>query len=637
MTRTRRLTLEVLEDRTTPAVYGVPWSDPTHLTLSFAPDGTPISGQTSALFATLDAQEPTVAWQTDILRAVQTWGVNTNLNVGVVPDDGRAFGSSVSVYQSQRVGNIRIGAAPLSPDVLAFSVPHDPYLSGNWSGDILLNSTIDFTQPQTNLYGVLLHEFGHVFGLAPSPDPNSVMYENATWVTTQLAASDVTAIQALYGTPAPNRSRNHTVQTASAIRSDNDGAPFTGTTPLLASGNLTALGQHDFYAVQTLASTGPMTFRLQTAGLSLLAPELIVSDASGNVVGQAQSTSVLGDSVTVHLDSVTANTIYYIRVQATTSDLFAVGRYRIGVTFDSLLKTSPNQLAALLSSVQGGDSSDDARPGTIVALRTSSGYSANQHYETHGSLSHATTYSLQSPLSPSGTPLTLTVAVSISGETSVPPQVQVLDANQQPIAATVLVNDTSGSTIQASGLAPGQTFYLTLTPPAAGEQEDVNVSLVVDFKQTSSVLPVLAAATVTTDAPSPAYALDVAVDQVFNFTLSAASVDAPAGSAVQMTIADGNGNIVFSLSAFAGQTVTGPFALLSPGAYHVSFSVLTPDGGPGSLTFQLRGTSITDPIGPGITNPTYSPTYTNPSSPFIYYNPDGTVSLSWFLFVSLVW
>jgi hypothetical protein len=75
--------------------------------------------------------------------------------------------------------------------------------------------------------------------------------------------------------------------------------------------------------------------------------------------------------------------------------------------------------------------------------------------------------------------------------------------------------------------------------------------------------------------------------------------------------------------------------LLAPGAYTVRFSVLTPGGVPGSLSFQLRGVSITDPIGPVITDPTDSPMYTNPGDPFTYYYPDGTVSANPFLLVAL--
>jgi hypothetical protein len=620
MSRSRCLVLEALEDRTLPAVFGVPWSAPSHLTLSFAPDGTQISGESSTLFATLDAQEPTAAWQAAILRAVQTWAVNTNLNVGVVPDGGQPFGTSGLGQGDPRFGDIRIGAAPLSPTVLAVSVPHDPYLSGGWSGEIILNSTINFTTRTTDLSGVLLHELGHVFGLGASPDPASVLYQYATWVTPQLAASDVAAIQALYGAPSTHSANIHTLQTAAPIRYPDDDTPYTGTTPLLAFGALAAVGENDFFSVKTLASyTGPMTFRLQTAGVSVLAPELIVYDANGNVLGQSQSTSPLGDVVNIHLGSVTASATYYVRVLAATSDLFAVGHYGVAVTFDATLQTTPNRIFAMLTA--HGDSSDDASPGATVPLRTTPGYAVNQHYETRSSISTTLTYSLLSPQSPSGAPLIMTVALSARSDGGALPQMQVLDANQQPVAAQVLVNRAGGVTIQATGLAPGQTYYLKLTRPASGgEQEDMNFAIVADFKQDPSVLPVVASGSVTTGESQPGYALYVALDQVFHYTLSAA--DAPGGAAVQMTITDAEGHMVFTLAAPSGQTVSGPALLLMPGAYTIRFTAVFPAGAVAALSFQLRATAISDPIGPVITDPTILPTYTNPGDPFTYYYPD---------------
>src|SRR5438874_9733974 len=90
--RSRRLAIEVLEDRSVPATFGVPWSDPGHLTLSFVPDGTAIAGHTSSLFQTLGAVAPSAAWEVQILRAFQTWAVNANVNIGLVADGGQALG-----------------------------------------------------------------------------------------------------------------------------------------------------------------------------------------------------------------------------------------------------------------------------------------------------------------------------------------------------------------------------------------------------------------------------------------------------------------------------------------------------------------------------------------------------------------
>src|SRR5712671_774136 len=102
-----RLTIEALEDRAVPATFGVPWSDPSHLTLSFVPDGTPIAGHTSSLFQTLNAVEPTAVWQNEILRAFQTWAVNANINIGLVADGGQAMGVAGNSQHDSRFGDIR--------------------------------------------------------------------------------------------------------------------------------------------------------------------------------------------------------------------------------------------------------------------------------------------------------------------------------------------------------------------------------------------------------------------------------------------------------------------------------------------------------------------------------------------------
>src|SRR5438067_1270327 len=111
----RRLTLESLEDRAVPATFGVPWDDPSHLTLSFAPDGTAIAGHTSTLFQTLNSQMPTATWQREILQAFQTWAVQSNINVGLVNDGGQPFGVAGQSENDPRFGDIRVGAQAMSP------------------------------------------------------------------------------------------------------------------------------------------------------------------------------------------------------------------------------------------------------------------------------------------------------------------------------------------------------------------------------------------------------------------------------------------------------------------------------------------------------------------------------------------
>src|SRR5690242_18207122 len=100
--------VEMLEDRLAPATFGVPWSDPTHLTLSFVPDKTPVADGASALFQTLNASAATSAWETAILRAFQTWAVQANINIGVVADSGLPLGTPGMPQGDPRFGDIRI-------------------------------------------------------------------------------------------------------------------------------------------------------------------------------------------------------------------------------------------------------------------------------------------------------------------------------------------------------------------------------------------------------------------------------------------------------------------------------------------------------------------------------------------------
>src|SRR6266446_3308719 len=88
----RRPSLELLEDRRLPATFGLPWPDPQHLTLSFAPDGTAAGSAPSVLGQTLNALMPTTTWQLDILRAFQSWAVLGNINIGLVSDNGQPGG-----------------------------------------------------------------------------------------------------------------------------------------------------------------------------------------------------------------------------------------------------------------------------------------------------------------------------------------------------------------------------------------------------------------------------------------------------------------------------------------------------------------------------------------------------------------
>jgi hypothetical protein len=670
MKRKGPLTLEVLEDRTAPALYGVPWSDPRHLTLSFVPDGTPIAGHTSNLFQTLDAQMPTATWEAAILQAVQTWTVNANISIGIVADGGQPFGTSGLTQGDPRFGDIRIGAQPMSPEALSVSVPHDPYLSGTWSGDVLLNSNVDFTAPSSSLYNVMLHELGHVLGLADNDDPTSALYRKATSLPEALSPSDIAALQALYGPPidlpevaTSGGARNDTFQTATPIQSPTPGPHQS--TPLVAFGALTDLGDADVFSLAAPHSEGPITFLVQTAGISLLEPNLTVYDASGNVLGQGQSTNVLGDQVTVTVSPVKGNSTYYVRVSGATQDVFSIGRFGLAVTYGEM-ETSPAQIAAVLRGPYDTLSADQIaelfrnpegrfRPtapphntlSTALVLTTTPGHLAYQHYEITDHLGEGIPayYEIETPASASGAPVSLTAAVNALSYGR-PAQVQVFDSLGNPLAANVLVNGGGTYTIQAE-LLPGQTYYLELHNVGESEYEGSgNCSLVVDFSQPLALSRKFAEGTLTQAAPQQTFALYVAQTQLFELALTVDGTSARTNSSVELTITDQAGNVVFDVVAGAGQTVSGASVLLPPGAYTARFTTKTLYGAAVPLTYHLHGSSLTDPIGPALNDPTLQPWYTQPpvgvmpppdptGTLIYYYYPGGVITLDPFLWAQL--
>ena len=104
-----RLVVEQLEDRLAPAIFGTPWPDPGHLSLSFAPDGTLGGISASNLFQTLNAVAPTSTWELQILRAFQTWAQYGNINANPANQYNGLFGGN-ALLTPEKADTITAGA-----------------------------------------------------------------------------------------------------------------------------------------------------------------------------------------------------------------------------------------------------------------------------------------------------------------------------------------------------------------------------------------------------------------------------------------------------------------------------------------------------------------------------------------------
>lgn len=214
-------------------------------------------------------------------------------------DGGQAFGTGGLPQGDARFGDIRVGALPMAASALAEATPPDPTLAGALAGDISLNANATFTAE--SLYGVTLHEVGHAFGIGSSDDPTSVMYDTFNH-NLSLSASDVAAVRALYGArPADSNegsTGNGSTRNSTRIQFSSE---FDGSTPLAIFGDVTTPTDADVFYLPALDTySGPMTVRLQTAGLSLLAPTLTVSEKSGNVLAAASGGRHAGGHTLCH-------------------------------------------------------------------------------------------------------------------------------------------------------------------------------------------------------------------------------------------------------------------------------------------------------------------------------------------------
>ena len=100
------------------------------------------------------------------------------------------------------------------------------------------------------------------------------------------------------------------------------------------------------------------------------------------------------------------------------------------------------------------------------------------------------------------------------------PVVSVYDANANPVSSEVLLNGNGNYVVQATGLTPGETYYLRVSAAPAPAPAVGNYSLVASFGTVPAVVQTFAAGTLSASELEDQYTLYVAETQLFQFVLS---------------------------------------------------------------------------------------------------------------------
>ncbi|MFL5330004.1 MAG: matrixin family metalloprotease [Gemmataceae bacterium] len=624
--------LTELEGREVPAIFGNPWPS-SNLTLSFAADGTKVDGVPSQL-STAFSGIPAASWQSEVLRAFQTWAAAANINIGVVADGGQDVGVTGPSQYDPRFGDIRIAAIPLDANAAALAMPYDVN-AGTRSGDVWFNSALPFSlgnASDNNIYAVALHEAGHVFGLAGSNDPTSAMYDSAI-PRTGLSASDVLAIQALYGIRRADsydaKISNGTLTTASPIQVGS-GPGSSATADVLA--DITTSSDADVYVFKSNNLQGlGLTVSVNVNGYSLLVPRVQVLKANGQVVADNAGTQPGASNVSMHINNLTPGATYYVRVTGARTDVFGIGGYRLVVRPDAA--SAQNNQPQLLNPDAG--TNDTINNATQLGQQYLTGTGSRVVYTVAASLNTSTDvdfYRLKTPQTTNNIPVTMTVSVTTTLQTGTEPIVEVFNKNGQRVWNRVLVHEGGTFTTQIVGATPNEDYYVAVRHAHPGSTSvGGNYNLFVDFRQPTVELTQFASANLTASGPLMRGTFVAHQQQVLHLVFDASQNPASDVKAARLTVLDAANHVLGTRLIHAGEVTTFNL-LLRPGTYRYIVGAGTTDGSVlGNFQYSLSGVTLSDPIGPRPINPNgpsgNPPAPATPGDGPIKVYPPGTIRL----------
>lgn len=629
---------ELLEVRTAPAAFGMPWADPRSLSVSFPTDNATIGPYSNSLREVLDQVTDRKVWQEAVLRAFQTWSVHANINIGLTPDRGDHFGTIGLASNDPRFGEFRIGAFP-QPGVLASASPFQPN-AGTWSGDIFVNTQInwfladwnstsaitvpapDQQGPAYELFSVLLHEAGNALGLPDTRVSGSVMFETYEGPKGSLTPSDIRSIRTLYGnrTDPFEQTSNNSRLAATRIRNPTG---YTGETPIRVQGSLHTRNDQDFYRFRPIRGQEKMAIRLNAAGISLVKARIEVLNARGEKIADAKADSIFENNLEVEIGSLNPSTDYFIRVSPNTSDVFAIGDYEIVLDYRDSSQRPPLKPAThdadavdeddqpiayvdIDSLFSNGLVDAESNPNntltTAQQLTTSPGFLVGTRFEAISSLNYAGDRDLFRFTVPTGTPGVLNLNVAPLGFEKADLEVFVFNAQGDRVAAREIVQAAGARSLIIDNPVPGGTYVVGVRASAGASVTTGNYIVTADVATDPAEVSEVFSGSVSGNAADFSN-FTTYKSQLFRFDLSAFGGNNSQG--VQLTFIDQRTrNIALTISVANGASTT-EYVWLPKGDYLIMADLRTRTGGSTTpIGFRLLADVLSDDQGPNPVDPT---------------------------------
>ncbi len=438
-----------------------------------------------------------------------------------------------------------------------------------------------------------------------------------------------------------------------------------GEYPSIVFGDVASAEDADYFELEIPGEyAGAVSFRVLTAGISLLAPQISVFDQNHQLISSDVSTSDRGDELTVTISGY-ADSSVFVRIQGASN--VEAGSYSLITTLDDRLIVGEDDMNRVARGSEftfmeqediteylvdpenylfNDDAHSDDDDDSAFQLETEDGYALQTRFRRNASLLDATdvdVYEIQSPdFDPSTQTLTMVVSVRSVETGGMIPRASVFVDDGNQVSANVLVNGLGEYVIQVDALQPETTYFVHVRSDDFLEFENGNYELTISYSDRPVVFTEFASGSigklgsVSSRSPRKYHSLHVAESQMFQFAFEVDELPQNSDALLWVTIYDENGETIYQAAARDGERRTANAAYFSPGSYSIEVEIAYRTGGlssgRGGIHYHLLGIDIGDPQGPEFSDPTNSPFEQNGNGDYQY--PDDVISEATFIFVN---